>query len=58
MSWLGIVAVIIGLYLAFKVVSMVLKVALWVMVVVAGYWFLAPLLGWPPLSEVIHVLGP
>lgn len=58
MSWLGIVAIIIGLYLAFKVVSMVLKVALWGLVIVAGYWVLAPFFGWPPLAEVIHVLGP
>jgi hypothetical protein len=58
MSWLGIVAVIIGLYLAFKVVSVVLKIGLWLLVVVAGYWFLAPFFGWPPLAEVIHVFGP
>lgn len=58
MSWLGIVAIIIGLYLAFKVVSLVLKLALWGLVVVAGYWVLAPFFGWPPLAEVVHVLGP
>lgn len=58
MSWLGIVAIIIGLYLAFKVVSMVLKVALWGLVIVAGYWVLAPFFGWPPLAEAVHVLGP
>lgn len=58
MSWLGLVAVIIGLYLAFKVAGFVLKLALWVLIVVAGYWFLAPLFGWPPLAEVVHVLGP
>lgn len=57
MSWLGLVAVVIGLYLAFKVVGVVLKIALWVLVVVAGYWFLAPHFGWPPLAEVLHVLG-
>ncbi|MGV8931422.1 MAG: hypothetical protein ACOH1R_04840 [Luteimonas sp.] len=58
MSWLGIIVIIIGLYLAFKVVSVALKVVLWMLVVVAGYWFLAPFFGWPPLAEVIHVLGP
>lgn len=58
MSWLGLVAVIIGLYLAFKVAGMVLKLALWVLIVVAAYWWLAPLLGWPSLEEVIYVLGP
>jgi hypothetical protein len=58
MSWLGIVVVIVGLYLAFKVVSVVLKIALWLLVIAAGYWFLAPFFGWPPLAEVIHVIGP
>ena len=58
MSWLGIIVIIVGLYLAFKVVGMALKVALWVLLVVAGYWLLAPFFGWPPLLEVVHVLGP
>ncbi|NLA69234.1 MAG: hypothetical protein GX856_13525 [Gammaproteobacteria bacterium] len=58
MSWLGLVAIIIGLYLAFKVAGVVLRLALWLLIVVAGYWWLAPFLGWPPLEEVIHVLGP
>lgn len=58
MSWLGLLAVVIGLYLAFKVAGFVLKLALWVLIVVAGYWFLAPFFGWPPLAEVVHVLGP
>ena len=58
MSWLGLVAIVIGLYLAFKVAGVVLKLALWVLIVVAAYWWLAPLLDWPPLGEVVHVLGP
>jgi hypothetical protein len=58
MSWLGIVVVIIGLYLAFKVVSMVLKIALWLLVIAAGYWCLSSFFGWPPLTEVVQVLGP
>jgi hypothetical protein len=58
MSWLGLMAVIVGLYLLFKVVGVVMKIALWIVVVVAAYWFLAPLFGWPELAEVIHVLGP
>lgn len=58
MSWLGLVAVILGLYLAFKVAGFVLKLALWVLIVLAAYWFLAPMFGWPPIEEVIHVLGP
>lgn len=58
MSWLGFVAIIIGLYLAFKVAGLVLKIALWLLIVVAAYWWLAPFLGWPPLEEVVYVLGP
>ena len=58
MSWLALVAVIIGLYLAFKVAGFVLKIALWLLILVVAYWWLAPMLGWPPLEEVIHVLGP
>lgn len=57
MSWLGLVAIIIGLYLAFKVAGVMLKLALWLLIVVAGYWLLAPLFDWPPLAEVIQVLG-
>ncbi|MGH8033271.1 MAG: hypothetical protein ACREO8_13175 [Luteimonas sp.] len=58
MNWLGFVVIVICLYLAFKVAGVVLRLALWMLIVVAGYWFLAPLLGWPPLAEIIHVLGP
>ena len=58
MSWLGIVVIIVGLYLAFKVVGMALKVALWIVLVIAAYWLLAPFFGWPPPLEVVHVLGP
>jgi hypothetical protein len=56
MSWLGLVAIIIGLYLAFKVAGVVLKLAMWVLIVVAAYWWLAPFFGWPPIDEVIRVL--
>ena len=58
MSWLALVAVIIGLYLAFKVVGVLLKIALWLLVVVAAYWFVGPWFGWPPLTDVVQVLGP
>lgn len=58
MSWLGMVAVILGLYLVFKVAGFVLKLVLWLLIVVAAYWWLAPMLGWPELAEVVHVLGP
>ncbi|WP_187775608.1 hypothetical protein [Luteimonas suaedae] len=58
MSWLGIVVIVLGLYLAFKLVGFALKLAMWLLVIVGAYWFLAPLFGWPELAEVIHVLGP
>ncbi len=58
MSWFGIVLVIVGLFLAFKLVGVVLKLAMWVLVLVGAYWALAPLFGWPPLAELVHVLGP
>lgn len=58
MSWLGLVAIVVGLYLAFKVAGFVLKLAMWLLVAIAGYWFLAPFLGWPSLAEALHVLGP
>lgn len=58
MSWLGMVAVILGLYLVFKVAGFVLKLVLWLLIVVAAYWWLAPMFGWPELAEVVHVLGP
>lgn len=58
MTWLGLVALIVGLYLAFKAVGVVLRIALWLVVGVAGYWFLAPFFGWPPIAEVVSVLGP
>ena len=51
-------AVIVGLYLLFKVVGVLLKIVLWIVVVVAAYWVLAPFFGWPELAEVVHVLGP
>jgi hypothetical protein len=58
LSWLGVMAVIVGLYLLFKVVGVLLKIVLWIVVVVAAYWVLAPFFGWPELAEVLHVLGP
>ena len=58
MSWIGLVLVILGLYLAFKVAGFVLKLALWLLIVVAGYWFIAPFFGWPPPLEVLDVLLP
>lgn len=47
MGWLGIVLVIVGVYLAFKVAGFVLKLVMWVLVLIGVYWLLAPHLGWP-----------
>ena len=49
MSWLGIVLVVIGVYLALKVAGFVLKLVLWGLVLFGAYWFFAPYLGLPPL---------
>ncbi len=58
MSWLGIALALLGLYLAFKVVGALLKLLMWALVLVGAYWFLAPQLGWPTLSDLVYVLGP
>lgn len=58
MSWLGLVVLVIALYLAFKVASALLKVVLFVVMLVAAYWFIAPRLGWPSVSDLVYVLGP
>ncbi|HMB57275.1 MAG TPA: hypothetical protein VKM35_08690 [Arenimonas sp.] len=47
MSWLGIIVVIVGLYLAIKVVGFVLKLAMWALVFAGIYWLAAPYLGLP-----------
>ena len=47
MSWLGIILVVIGIWLALKVVGFFLKLAMWALVLVGLYWFLAPHLGLP-----------
>lgn len=58
MSWLGFFVLILCLYLAFKLVSLALKLAMWLLVLVGAYWLVAPLMGWPELEEVVYVLGP
>lgn len=47
MSWIGIILLLICIYLAFKVMGVVLKLALWGLVLVGAYWLLAPHLGLP-----------
>lgn len=50
MSWLGIVLVVLGLYLAFKVAGFFLKLLMWGLVILGVYWLAAPYLGLPPLG--------
>lgn len=47
MSWLGIVFVVIGLYLALKIAGFAMRLAMWALVLFGAYWFLAPRLGLP-----------
>jgi hypothetical protein len=49
MSWIGIILVVIGLYLAFKVAGFFLKLLMWALVIFGIYWFAAPYLGLPQL---------
>ena len=49
MSWLGIILVIVGLYLAFKVAGFFLKLLMWALVILGIYWFAAPYLGLPQI---------
>ena len=47
MSWIGIIVVIIGIWLALKVVGFFFKLAMWALVLFGLYWFLAPYFGLP-----------
>ncbi len=47
MSWIAIVAIILGIWLALKVVGAAFKLALWLAVLCVAYWYLAPYLGLP-----------
>ncbi|WP_157475152.1 hypothetical protein [Lysobacter sp. Root494] len=49
MSWIGIVLVVLGLYLAFKVAGFFFKLLMWALVIFGIYWFAAPYLGFPQL---------
>jgi hypothetical protein len=46
-SWLGIVLVLVGLYLAIKVAGFLLKLTMLALVVIGLYWLFAPYLGLP-----------
>jgi hypothetical protein len=45
MSLLGLVLIVVGLYFAFKVAGLVLKLAMWALVLVGLYWLIGPHLG-------------
>jgi len=47
--------VLLALYLAFKLLESLLKVVMWALVLVAGYWLVAPSMGWPPLPDLLHL---
>jgi len=49
MSWLGIVLVVVGIYLALKVTGFAVKLLMWALVLFGAYWLLAPYLGLPAL---------
>jgi len=54
-SLIGILTLLLALYLAFKLLESALKVMMWTLVLVAGYWLAAPSLGWPPLADLIDL---
>ncbi len=58
MSWLGFVLVIVGVYVAYKVAGLVVRLLATVLILVAAYWWLAPMLGWPTIGELFYVFGP
>ena len=58
MSWLGLVVLLVGAYLAYKLVGALLKLLMFVLALVGAYWFLAPHMGWPSVSDLVYVLGP
>ena len=58
MSWFGLALLLVGAYLAYKLVGALLKILMFVLALAGAYWLLAPWLGWPTVSELFYVLGP
>ena len=58
MSWLGLVLLLLCAWLAYKLAGALLKLLMFVLALACAYWFLAPHLGWPSVSELFYVLGP
>jgi hypothetical protein len=50
MSWIAILVLVVGLWLAFKAVKLVFKLLAWCLLLGGLYWLLAPVFGWqwPP----------
>ena len=44
---IGVLVLIVCLWLVFKVVGVLFKVALWALIIGGIYWLLAPVFGWP-----------
>lgn len=47
MNAIALLLLALGLYLAFKVAGLLLRLAVWLVVLGAAYWLLAPHLGLP-----------
>lgn len=45
--WIVIAIAALALWLAFKAVGLLVRLALWALVLGAAYWLIAPLLGLP-----------
>ena len=58
MSWIGLVLIVLGAYLVFKVAGALLKMLMFVLALVGAYWFAAPYLGLPSVSDLVYVFGP
>src|SRR5690554_3187793 len=58
LNWIALVLVVLGLYLAFKLIGAALKLVMWLVVLVGAYWFVAPALGWPTVSDLVYAFGP
>ncbi|WP_187770623.1 hypothetical protein [Cognatilysobacter lacus] len=50
MSWIAIIIILVGLWLAFKAVGVVVRLLIWAVVIAAVYWLVAPHLGLPRLG--------
>lgn len=57
-NWIALVLIVLGLFLAFKLIGAALKLLMWLVVLAGAYWFVAPMMGWPTLSDVVYVFGP